>query len=72
MGDRIPDGVNKEVCDTDGNWRKSPYSMSNGQCVEIAILAGRVGVRDSQAAPSGPVLRFERRAWSAFLTGLRA
>lgn len=66
MGDRTPVGDN-------GGWRKSTYSMSNGQCVETTRLAGGtgVGVRDSQAV-AGVVLRFGPVAWAAFLSELRA
>lgn len=54
-----------------GGWRKSSFSMSAGQCVEVARLKdGRIGVRDSKA-PSGPVLRFDRESWAAFLRDLR-
>ena len=67
MGDRTPVGDN-------GVWRKSSYSMSNGQCVEMTRFAGGtgVGVRDSQAVAGGVVLRFGPVAWAAFLSELRA
>ncbi len=46
-------------------WRKSSYTMSNGQCVEAARLAGgRIGVRDSKAA-EGLALRFQPGPWAA-------
>jgi len=52
-------------------WRKSSFSMSNGQCVEVAHLAdGHIGVRDSKT-PGGPVLRFTPDAWTAFLEDIR-
>jgi hypothetical protein len=55
-----------------GDWRKSSYSMSNGQCLEAARLSGgSIGVRDSKA-PEGPVLLFGTGAWSALVTELRA
>jgi hypothetical protein len=54
-----------------GGWRKSSYSMSNGQCVEAACLRpGRVALRDS-VAPAGTVLHFEAEAWSSFLDEIR-
>ena len=70
MGGRAPAGDN--VHDPGESWRKSSYSMSNGQCVEAARLAGgrRIGVRDS-AVTGGAVLRFEPEAWIIFVTKLR-
>jgi hypothetical protein len=63
---------NGDECAAGSVWRKSSYSLSNGQCVEVAQLAdGRIGVRDSKAA-DGPVLRFEAGVWAAFLADLRA
>jgi hypothetical protein len=54
-----------------GSWRKSSFSMSNGDCVEIAVLAdAHVGVRDSKAA-AGPHLRFRSDVWAAFLGDIR-
>ena len=50
-------------------WRKSSFSGSNG-CVEVAILDGAVAVRDAKD-PAGPVLRFTRDEWAAFLAGVR-
>jgi len=67
MGDETPAGDNADGCSPSGDWRKSSYSLSNGQCVEIACLAsGSIGVRDSKA-PAGAVLRFGPEAWGAFL-----
>lgn len=55
-----------------GAWRKSSFSAYNGNCVEIADLgAGAVGVRDSKAGVNGPVLRFSRAEWAAFLVGVQ-
>jgi Domain of unknown function (DUF397) len=54
-------------------WRKSSYSGYNGDCVEVAVLRpGQVGVRDSKAHGSGPVLRLSSAEWTAFLTLVRA
>ena len=46
-------------------WRKSSASDTQG-CVEVAVAAGSVLVRDS-ARRDGAVLRFPPAAWSAFL-----
>jgi hypothetical protein len=53
-------------------WRTSSYSGSNGgTCVEVADnLPGMVSVRDSKD-PDGPVLRFSRGDWAAFVAGIR-
>ena len=52
-------------------WVKSSLSFSNGNCVEVTELpGGSVGVRDSRD-PGGPVLRFTRGEWDAFLGGAR-
>ena len=66
-------------------WRKSSYSGSGGQCVEMAGLPGLAGpgagsspeslamtvaVRDSKN-PTGPVLTFTAAAWQAFVTGVK-
>ncbi|WP_329102653.1 DUF397 domain-containing protein [Micromonospora sp. NBC_01699] len=47
-------------------WVKSSRSTNNGACVECAFQPTTIAVRDSKD-PSGPVLVFDRSAWSAFL-----
>jgi hypothetical protein len=52
-------------------WRKSSYSFSNGNCVEVALLpGGTVGLRDSKN-PDGPVLRFTPGEFAALIRGMR-
>ena len=72
MDNRTPPGGDSDEFNSgNDSWRKSSYSMSNGQCVETARLAGGcVGVRDSTAA-QGPVLRFNPGTWTTFLAQLR-
>lgn len=53
----------------DQRWRKSTRSSANGACVEVRTADGAVEVRDSKH-PSGPVLRFSPRQWTAFAYGL--
>jgi hypothetical protein len=55
-----------------GNWRKSSFSGSNGDCVEVAVLATSacVGIRDSKAI-AGPYLRFRPNVWTTFVADIR-
>jgi Domain of unknown function (DUF397) len=53
-------------------WRKSSYSGTAGNCVEVAELGPGVrAVRDSKD-PGGLVLTCTARQWSAFTAHLRA
>ncbi|MEU1665911.1 DUF397 domain-containing protein [Streptomyces sparsogenes] len=54
-----------------GPYRKSSYSLQEGNCVEIAptVIGGR-SIRDSKDK-HGPHLTFTRGAWQAFLLGVR-
>jgi Domain of unknown function (DUF397) len=52
-------------------WRKSSFSGSQGDCVEIAGLpGGGAAVRDSKD-PDGAVLTFTAGEWAAFLAGAK-
>lgn len=55
------------------NWRKSTYSggSGTGNCVEVAVGAAVVGVRDSKNV-TGRTLSFPVTRWHAFLTTTRA
>jgi Domain of unknown function (DUF397) len=76
MGIVLPEGDNQDAGDTghssDESWRKSSFSFSNGDCIEVASLANgrQVGVRDSRAI-MGPQLRFLPCTWSSFLESIR-
>ena len=50
-------------------WRKSTRSQQSGQCVELARVAGVIGVRDSKE-PDGPILVFTVEEVAAFLDGV--
>lgn len=51
-------------------WRKSSYSLNQGNCVETASAAGSVLVRDT-ANRDGGTLAIGAAAWSAFTASLR-
>lgn len=53
-------------------WRKSSYSNTGANCVEIArTRSGRVAVRDSKD-PAGPVLTCGPDQWKAFVAKIQA
>ncbi|MGI5416650.1 DUF397 domain-containing protein [Actinomadura luteofluorescens] len=52
-------------------WRKSSYSGgSGGECVELAVVSGRVLVRDSKDS-GGPLLRLTPAAARGLVSRLR-
>lgn len=52
------------------HWRKSSYSGTAGNCIEVAGLGrGARAVRDSKD-PTGPALTFAAEEWSAFTVWL--
>jgi len=55
---------------SDASWRKSSYSNSESNCVEVAGRAGSVAVRDSKD-PDGPALAFRPGGWTVFVRRLR-
>jgi hypothetical protein len=53
-------------------WRKASASAVTGNCVELAPLPnGGVAVRDSKDQ-HGPVLKFTKDEWAAFVSGMTA
>jgi hypothetical protein len=49
-------------------WRKSSYSNTGANCVEVAqTRSGKVAVRDSKN-PDGGALSFSPDEWQAFVT----
>jgi hypothetical protein len=47
-------------------WRTGSRSNGEMACVEVAVVPGSVGVRDSKDR-SGPALAFPPSAWQAFM-----
>lgn len=52
-------------------WRKSSYSVGNGECVEVACALGWVFVHDSKLS-AGPVLFFTAKAWRYFIATIKS
>ncbi|MBB6416081.1 DUF397 domain-containing protein [Streptomyces sp. AK010] len=52
-------------------WRKSSFSSSGGDCVEVADLGPGVGVRDSKNPEVG-ILTVSPKAYAAFVTYVSA
>ncbi|UGQ14717.1 DUF397 domain-containing protein [Yinghuangia sp. ASG 101] len=51
-------------------WRKSSHSAQGGDCIEVAPLDRRTGVRDSKSRAEGHI-ELPTTAWSAFLGSLK-
>lgn len=53
-------------------WRKSSWSTSNGNCMEVAEPRGRlIGLRDTKDAGLGPVLVFGDAEWRSFISEVK-
>lgn len=53
-------------------WIKASASSGNGACVETtSIRPDEICVRNSRD-PEGPVLRFTKQEWVAFVAGVKA
>lgn len=52
------------------DFRKSTFSSTQGSCVEVAASPDEILVRHSKD-PNGPVLRYTKAEWSAFLAGAK-
>jgi hypothetical protein len=55
--------------ESSGGWFKSSYSSGNGACLEIRHTADGIEVRDTK--DPGPVQRYTRKEWTAFLAGAK-
>jgi hypothetical protein len=51
-------------------WRKSSYSGSQANCVEVANAAGLVNVRDTKNH-QGPAITVSADAWRRFTMGFK-
>jgi hypothetical protein len=55
---------------SDARWQKSSRSTDNANCVEVAVTAQAIAVRDSKH-PTGGTLIVTLPTWTAFTTALR-
>ncbi|MQA03244.1 MAG: DUF397 domain-containing protein [Streptosporangiales bacterium] len=55
---------------TNATWRKSTFSNPEN-CVEVALIAGGVAVRDSKNPQRGALV-FDNAEWRAFVRGAAA
>jgi hypothetical protein len=54
------------------DWRRATFCNS-GACVEVAVGASHVQVRDSKnESDRGPILSYTRDEWQAFVQGVKA
>jgi hypothetical protein len=49
----------------ESTWRKSSYSSSQGQCVEVSLAPERAGVRDMKDRDGGALI-VPSASWRAF------
>jgi len=74
MNNSLPEGrhAGQGRSDPFERWRKSSFSGSNGDCIEVTVLKNDayVGVRDSKAT-TGPYLRFHPDVWTNFVVDIR-
>jgi hypothetical protein len=52
-------------------WRKSSYSGSQANCIEVGSATGLVKVRDTQNR-QGPALAVSADVWRRFMTGIKS
>lgn len=51
-------------------WKKSTFSSSDGNCVEVALTSTLVGVRDSKGPDTGRI-SVSIASWHRFLTAVK-
>ncbi|MEV7866044.1 DUF397 domain-containing protein [Streptomyces sp. NPDC088124] len=61
----------KDLDLTETQWCKSSYSGGANNCVELAVLGGRIAIRDSKYPDRAPLV-VERADARAFIDGIQA
>jgi hypothetical protein len=54
------------------NWAKSSYSQGDGGCVEWSPTPTAVGIADSKAGTTAPILVVTPTAWQAFVCNVKS
>jgi hypothetical protein len=74
MNDLLPEERNADLRRSQPSeyWRKSSFSGTTGDCVEVAVLNNSyIGVRDSKATAAA-YLRVRPDVWSTFIKDLQS
>lgn len=62
--------IDSPTAHTRTTWRKSSYSTSTGNCVEVAPAADGVAIRHSKH-PTAGTITFPHHAWVGFIRDVR-
>jgi Domain of unknown function (DUF397) len=58
-----------KTLEADRKWRKSSYSMADGNCVQVSVSEGLLAVRDSKFPDRQLILT--SAGWRAFATKMK-
>jgi len=57
---------------TRARWIKSSRSEPSNSCVQMAVVDGVIGVRDSKLGAASPILTFTQDEFAAWIDGAKA
>jgi Domain of unknown function (DUF397) len=66
----LPSAATEQMISASG-WRKSTWSLGDGECVEVAVAADRITVRDTKSR-NMEALHFSAANWHCFIEDLRS